>query len=52
MTWILRGKPAAYAVINPGEEPAEASLPDGEWTLLLGEDLTTVPAKGVLLVKK
>ena len=52
VTWILRGKPAAYAVINPGEEPAEASLPEGDWTLLLGEDLATVPAKGVLLVKK
>jgi pullulanase len=52
VTWIMRGQAVACAVINPGEEPAEASLPDGEWTLLLGEDLTTVPAKGVLLVKK
>ena len=62
ITWTQDGKPAAYAVINPGMDK-EVTLPEGEWqALMLNETIDpdgtqalsgTVTAEGrtVLLVR-
>ena len=52
VTWTMDGEIVAYAVINPLETERPAELPEGDWTLLLGESLETVPARSVLIVGK
>ncbi len=50
--WTVDGEETACAVINPNGAPVSVTLPEGQWTLLLGEDPGEAPARGVLLVKK
>ena len=51
VTWSEGGRVVACAVINPNPAERPAALPEGNWTLLLGESLESVPARSVLLVK-
>ena len=51
VTWTMDGETVAFAVINPNESEIAPDLPAGDWSLLLGESLQSVPAKGVLLVR-
>ena len=64
VTWRVNGTPAAYAVINPGAEAMDYTLPVGNWTVLLqdgsvapdgGETLSggvSVAPMSVLIVRK
>ncbi len=52
VTWTMDGETVAFALINPNDSELSATLPEGEWTLLLGESMETVPSRGVLIVKR
>lgn len=52
ITWSVDGSAVACAVLNPLSKERPAGLPEGEWTLLLGESIETVPAGGVLLARR
>ena len=52
VTWTMEGEIVAFALINPNDGELQAELPEGEWTLLLGESMETVPSRGVLIVKR
>ena len=39
-------------LLTEAENKYQAELPEGEWTLLLGESMETVPSRGVLIVKR
>ncbi len=55
--WSLGGKPLARAYINPNAETMRVTLPEGEWTVLIGSDEgslsgeTSVEGRSVLLLK-
>lgn len=53
VTWSTNGQVTACAILNPNETArGTAELPEGGWTVLLGESAETVPGRSVLLVKK
>ena len=52
VTWTMEGEIVAFALINPNDGELQAELPEGEWTLLLGESMETVPSRSVLIVKR
>ena len=51
VVWSRNGRAEACAILNPGVEARAAELPEGNWTPLFGDSLTSVPARGTLVVR-
>ena len=52
VSWRVQGQRVAHAIINPNDREIKATLPEGNWQILLGESLDSVSARSVLLAEK